>query len=324
MKFSEFLKEAKKESFWKSNRVVCFRSDTYPVAFLRRLFDYLKAKNILQSANLLNTDRLQLWKTLQQCFLGETSFYWLGDVVESVKKGRSRKKEPDIVEILSLYRGPHFISFFLHREHKTSTSTLKRMLVVDVPDQITETFLQPFFSFFDTKISKEKLEMVRHIVGGAHGASLDAVSVISDYLSVTSIRFADELKKNLSSIVHPELSLGELSHAFFRKKERSFFRLWAKCYNDYGVPFWTAYWGEQLWRAYNVVKFLKQNNFHAARRFSFRLPPSFIKGEWRACSLEELKKAYNMVYDIDFHFKKGSTFCSFDLFYSSYFLGKFA
>jgi hypothetical protein len=124
-------------------------------------------------------------------------------------------------------------------------------------------------------------------------------------------------------LVAPEMSLYTLSKLFFTKQKKKFFSLWATCQEEYTVPFWTVYWGEQLWRAYHVTKFLKQNNFPAARRFAFRLPPSFLKDDWRQCSLPELEKAYAMVYDIDFAFKVGSTFCSLDLLYSSYFLGKF-
>lgn len=318
MKFLEFLGQAKKKSFWQSNRVICFRSEAYPLLFFRMLLDFLKKREIAEISFLQVNQKLQLWKTLQQSFLGETSFYWLGNIAEKLK---SKKNEPDVVELLSLYRGPHSIAFFVSGEHKVSTSALKRMVVVDIPDTISRDEIQKLFSFFGMSVSLAKDKLIQDLITNAAHLSVDTSCMLAHYLSVTHVRFIGDLRKNLAAMIDPELSLYDLSQTFFSKKRKKFFSLWATCHNDYTVPFWVVYWGEQIWRAYNVVKFLRQNNFPAARRFSFRLPSSFIKEDWRQCSSQELKKAYQMIYDIDFAFKTGSTFCSLDLFYSSYFLG---
>lgn len=314
MKFTEFLKQAKKKSFWDSNNVICFRSETYPLLFCRTLFDHLNQKEIASITTLHVDNRLQLWKTLQQSFLGGTSFYWLGNVVEKLKKQKQKKNEPAMVELLSLYKGPHRVAFFVPEEHKPSASALKRMLLIDLPDVLSLREINELFLFFGIK---------RKIPPNIVKIDIDTSCMLANYLAVTSARLMGSLNKSLASIISVDLSLYDLSRAFFVKDKTKFFSLWANCNNDYSVPFWVVYWGEQIWRAYNVVRFMRKGNFPAARRFSFGLPASFVKGDWRRCSLKELEKAYLMVYDIDFAFKKGSTFCSFDLFYSNYFLGKF-
>ena len=154
--------------------------------------------------------------------------------------------------------------------------------------------------------------------------SLDEICMLMNYFFVTSMRFGEQLKQNLAAIIEPQSSLYSLAQSFFKKQKKLFFSLWAQKCNEYPVPFWTTYWSEQLWRAHYVVKFMQQNNYPAARRFGFRLPNSFIKGDWRLCSTTELKKSYEMIYDIDCAFKRGSliasSFCSLDLFYCNYFL----
>jgi hypothetical protein len=323
VKLIEFLKEAKKKKFWGDNRIIVFRSETFSLSFYKTFFSFLKDINVIQITPLHVEKKVELWKRLQQSFLGETSFYWLGDIVELVKKNKKKKNEPDIVELLSLYRGPHAIAFFLSSQHKISMSAQKRMFIVDLPHALSFPDICNLFSFFNKKFPVQKQKLIKDITLRAGMISLDTACMLIEYLSVTPIRFIDNLKRHLTTIIDPELSLYTLSQSFFAKEKKKFFKLWASCANEYSVPFWTVYWSEQLWRAYHVTKFLKENNFHAARRFSFRLPSSFIKYEWRRCSLPELKKSYSMIYDIDFAFKTGSLFCSLDLFYTKYFLGKF-
>ena len=321
MRFIEFLGEAnKKNSFIWDNKVICFVSDTYHVLFFRMVIDFLKNNKTVSLENFRASDKKQLWETLQQSFLGETSFYWLGDILSSIKKSK-KKNEPDLIDVLSLYRGPHSIAFFANRDSKISSTVKNRMLVIDIQEKLNLNEIIKLFSFFGEKLSTSKLALLKDIVQN-ESIPLDLACMLINYLAVTSTRMGGELKRNLAALVEPQLSLYSLSQAFFRKQKKQFFSLWAEREGDYSTPFWVAYWSEQLWRAYYVVKFLKQDNFPAARRFAFRLPSSFIKADWRSCSMDDIKNAFEMLYDIDFAFKKGSTFCSLDLLYIKYFTAR--
>jgi len=339
MKFLEFLQTGKDPNFWNEHKVVvfrgggAFRGNEYPLFFFRMLFDFLKQKDVMTSSYVKTEDRNQLWAMLEQSFLGKTSTYWLGNITERFKKGKKRKtsgKDVGLAEVLSLYRGPHTVLFFLPRDHKLSLSSQKRICLIDIEDSFSVADAERLFTFFEVSIDPRKKRVLHDIVQHGRFMSLDSICMVMNYLLVTSLRAwmtqpaAGALKRQVTGIVEPELSLFQLSKTFFTKQSKKFFPLWAECQNEYSVPFWVAYWSEQLWRAYYVVKFLKQNNFPAARRFAFRLPSSFLKYDWRSCSLEELSQAYTMVYDIDFAFKTGSTFCSLDLMYNKYFLGKFS
>lgn len=335
MRFVEFLSEAGKKAFWR-NRTICFRGDSHALVFFRLLFDVLKEKEVVAARTLHVDTQMRLWQTLQQSFLGENYFYWLGDILDKIKIKKKRgltEKAPDLIEILSLYRGPHSIAFFLPLEYNLSLSAQKRMTIVDLPNKFRFRDIVHILSFLECHLTPQKKAMLQAILaqaGGARGLnsstgaqveiSLDLICMLSYYLAVTSVRLADSLQRNISTLVAPELALVDLSKSFFSLQEKTFFSLWSKRCNDYSTPFWVAYWSDQLWRAYYVVTFLKQNNFPAARRFAFRLPSSFLKHDWRYCSLEKLEHAFMMLYDIDFAFKTGSIFCAFDLFYCDYFL----
>lgn len=330
MKLADFLVEAKKESFWSENRIICFRSEEFSFLFFRLLFASLKEKGIVKITPLRVEEKLKLWQTLQQSFLGETSFYWLGDIAKNFSSKRKKKNsEPDVVEVLSHYRGPHSIAFFVSNEHKISASALKRMCMVDLPLFLDSLLVRKLFSFVskefcEKQLSSQKNKIVQDLSKTGR-IDVDTCCMLAYYLSVTSAKFIGEQEEKLATVIDPQLSLGTLSQKFFTKQKKQFFLLWSKCFPLYPIPFWTVYWSEQVWRAYNVLTFLKQNNLYAARRFSFRLPPSFIKNDWRRCSQKELAAAYQVIYDIDFGFKTGSlssaSGVSLDLFFSSYFLG---
>lgn len=165
--------------------------------------------------------------------------------------------------------------------------------------------------------------LIENLIINNRDLSLDSLLMIINYVSVTNIRFLDEFKKRLLSIINPELSLYSLASAFFKKKPKEFFSLWARKKDDYTYPFWVAYWSNQLWRALNFIELSKMHNFSYARRFSYGLPMSFTKSDWKKASTSEIRAAHDMIYDIDFAFKTGSSFSSLDLFYSKYFLGNF-
>ncbi|MCK4517711.1 hypothetical protein KAT92_02975 [Candidatus Babeliales bacterium] len=322
MPLFNFLTQAKQPSFWEENRLICFQGSENSPLFFQYLFAFLKEHKIVEVLPLRVESQAKLWQSLEQSFLGEQAFYWLGDVHQAFKK--KKKNEPEVLDVLSLYRGPHSVAFFLSHDYKLSVSSQKRMHVIKLPEKIGRHEVAKLFAFFGQALSGPKSILVKEIVDTAGAIGLDSALMLMNYLTVTNARNLDALKTQLTKIIEPELSLAALSQAFFAKREKQFFSLWARCHNDFTIPFWIAYWSEQVWRAYHATTFLKHGNFAAARRFSFRLSSSFFKQDWRRCSPDELKQACAAIYDIDFAFKTGSTFCSFDLFYTKYFLGKFS
>lgn len=315
MNFISFLAEAKKKSFWSTQRVICIRGKVFPLVCLKMLFDMLRQKDIVSIVPLKAEGKLELWKTLRQSFLGEYSFYWLANISEAYPRHK-----PDMIELLSLYKGPHSIICFMPADKKISVSAQKRMYMVDVPDTFSSQDMQKLLSFFGKGLSKERVDFLKDVLSSV--THLDDMCALIRYVSVTNVRLLSSLREFFYKVISPEQSLFALSDAFFKKQEKKFFALWHACNDDYSVPFWVYYWSDQLWRAYHVVTFLKKNDFNAAKKMSFRLPHAFIKYDWKKHSLKTLQRAHAMVYEIDFACKTGSTFCAFDLLYNAYFLNK--
>ncbi len=331
MNILEFIRKSKNKSFWASSsvasssdassRVICFRSKEFVPLFFKYLFSFLNNKNIVNIESSIVNDRNILLKNLHQSFLGETSFYWLGDVSKLFP--RSKKKEPELIDLLSLYRGPHSILFFIGSEQKISVSIKKRITIIDLNIKNNFNDVLKIFSFFGLVInnkSNSKKLLIKDIFTDQF--SLDDIYMISNYLSVIREGSLKDLKKNLSVIMSSKVSLFDLSESFFEKEESRFFNLWGEVCSNYPVPFWINYWSDQLWRAFFVVKYLKEKKVNEAKSFSFRLSYSFVRSSWRKCSLSEIKRAHQNLYDIDFAYKRGSKFCLFDVFYSNYFKSK--
>lgn len=322
MKISEFLVKAKETSFWKESTTFCFRGNSYSFLFLRVLFNFLKKKEIVSFDCLRVAEKNLLLASLQQCFLGQKSFYLLGNVVDNISS-KSKKNKQDVIDFLASYQGPHSIAFFLPREYKFSSKKTKNVMQVDLEDISNEKELFAVLKFFEQDLSSDKINILKNILKEVGTIPLDAICMFINYFMVTNFRLTSLLPRHFINLLEPEVSLYSLSEAFFSKKEKLFFKLWSECHNEYSAPFWIIYWSEQLWRAFHVTKFLKQNDLISAKKISFRLPFSFVKSGWKTCYLNELLNAHKFVYDIDFAVKTGASFCFFDFFYYKYFLGKF-
>lgn len=319
MKFAQFLAEAKDPAFWQKHPVVGFRGTSCPFLFFNRLFVFLKQKGVVSVDFLQTKDSTEVQKTLQQSFLGATSFYWLGDMGPVTK---SRKKNTTLsVEQLARYTGPHRIAFFLSDEHTLSYAAEKKMTVITVEPMVNRGLMQDLVSFFErTKKGKDG----SFLFGTVHEFILDTACVLMDYLDVTSTRASGDLAAYVLALAEPEASLLSLSRAFFAKEEQTFFDLWKRFHDEFPPVFWVTYWSEQLWRAYFTVSFLRKKKMAEARKMAFRLPFSFVRADWQNCSCKELLHAYKFLYTSDVALKKGSTFCTLDLFYFNYFIGSFS
>jgi len=312
----QFLKASRQKKFWKEQRVICFRAGSYPLVFFRLLFDFLKENEIISVDCLRFESEPKLWGALQQSFLGESSVYWLGDISVACKK-----KGAEIVEVLSCYRGPHKVIFFMSDDTPLSLSARKRVTLIEISNRLSLADAKEIFAFFGVGLSGSKGDVLAEIFKKSSSLSLETICMLKNYFSVTSNRLIKKSEARLIAAVEPELSLTDLSHAFFEKNGKLFFSLWSKRCNDFSIPFWIAFWSEQVWRAYFVTTFLKNKDFYSVRRFSYRLPASFTRSGYKKTREQELIAAYEELYNIDFAFKNGSTFCSFDLFFNSYFLG---
>lgn len=325
MKFDDFLKNAINKNFWAKQKVICFIGNDHPFLFFNYFFTKCKNNNFLpaeyKNLPLNTTDSIQLMGSLQQSFLGQLNFYWLSEC--EIKTSGSKKN--NILDFLLQYKGPNFIAFYLNEEKINSQirNKLKKILTIEISPLVDEKLFKQIASFFNQKISSEHFRFISNLLKN-NNASIDQAFMWIKYLELTSNKASNKVYEYLTSIISEEQpSLNKLSQLFFSRKAKPFFDLWAKIHNEYSEMFWIAFWSEQIFKAYYVVKFLNKKNFMQARKISFRLPFSFINNDWKTFSLNELSKQHEFIYNNDFKIKKGSTYCFLDLFYFNHFTGFF-
>ncbi len=324
MNFSDFLQQAKTKKIWSNKKVICFKGQNYPILFFNRLFKILHQKNILPAPHknlfINSTDKKQLQANLQQSFLGQKSFYWLG---EYNFKGKDQNK---LLDFLTVYKEPHFIAFFLNDEIISCkiSSNLKKNTVINMQDIIDESIFKKILKLFDLNFSNEKLKFVSKFFKQTP-PRLDQVCMLMQYLELINSKATNIFYNYLmSTILEMQTPLTLLSQYFFSRQIKPFLKIWSTIYNEYPEMFWISFWSEQIWRAYYVVKFLKQKNYTQARRVSFRLPFTFINKDWKNFCPNSLARQHQFLYNNDFKLKKGSTFCFLDLFYIDHFINKYS
>lgn len=325
MNFTDFLNQTTNKSFWEKQIVICFTGKEYSFLFLNNLFKLLQKNNTLpasyQPLLLESTDENKLQSHLQQSFLGQKTFYWLGEC--EIKE--TAKNKIKSLDFLIAYKGPNFIAFYINKDKITAkvSNALKKITLIEL-EQCDEILFKKIATIFGKNFNKEKLNIVKKIFLKTKNISLDQAFLLMQYVEIISTKAAEksyEYLLNITATIKPELYT--LSQNFFTRQPKPFFYAWSKIHQDYPEIFWISFWAEQIWRAFYVTKFLKENNFAKAKSLSFRLPFSFLKTDWKNFSLNELANAYQFLYTSDFKLKTGSTICSLDMFYLNHFLGNF-
>ncbi len=335
MKLIDYLQQIKKTESLPIKQVTCFVGADYPYLFFTKLFSFLDKKKWLpaeyRTLNFESTDKKELQSSLSQTFLGEKSFYWLSNA--TVKS--TDKKGTNLLQFILKYNGPHFVAFYLDKTKgakflKSSFVKNSKINIVELGDDFDLTFIKKLFDFFEFEISKNKLELFKSLFsgrsnrpGGSNSFSLDQICMLMQYFDLISPRHANDFVAYLAGIVNqtsPSLNL--LGNYFFENKPQQFFDVWSKVQKDYPDIFWISFWAEKIYRAYFVVKFLKDKQEGKARSLSFGLPYMFIKRDWKSFSLNKLSNYHNFLYTNDFKIKTGSKFCFLDLFYLNHFNNK--
>lgn len=316
--FETFMQSANTPKFWGQGDTIVFKGDTFPPLLFSAFFTLLEKKNLLPyqktKIDLHGYDKKILTGILNQSILGQYSFFWFGSV-ESIN-------QQDIHTLLATYQGPHIISYFIPLDSKHIELHTKSNIIIDLPSKIDYALFNQLLKFLDQQVSPQKNTLIKKIFNEAKTLDLDTACMLTNYLELIPTKSSPEIDSYLAYITNTQPTLSQLSEHFFAKNAAPFWKVWAKISDEYQEMFWLAFWSEQIWKAYHVVKFLKKNDFVNAKKMSFRLPYSFLGQHWKKHSTTELTNLYEELYTIDRAIKKGSTFFSLDLFYLNYFLGK--
>lgn len=323
MDLTSFLQLMHSPEMWKQRKNYCFVSNSYPIAWFNMFFVMLNKNNVLPRSTYQRifvhaAEKNALYATFNQSFLGQFSFFWLGDISEE----KDSKSLTELTEFLFSYQGPHSIAYFVNNSSKLLPKQ-SASNIIHLPIEVTAAQFTEYTQLFNITLDSKKTAYIKKIFAANPSISLDQSCMLIHYLELIASKYLDDYAPFLSTIVGNSPSLSLLSELFFAKNIQLFLTVWEKTRNDYPEVFWVIFWSEQIWKAHHVIKYLNNKDFVAAKRMSYRLPYTFINRDWQKTNPISLVNAYEFLYQIDYAIKTGSTFCSLDLFYMNYFTGEF-
>ena len=317
MNFSAFLSQAESSEFWANKKNFCFSSQEFPSLFFQTLFNHLEAKKILpaprQKLDQQSGDLQTLIASLEQSFLGSTTFYWLGNI-EAEKVSKANKQ---LLSYLVHYSGPNTLSFFISNE--TELPSVKNFDIITIDQSVNSEVFKQIQDFFGIKIIGKRAELAQKIFKESTTIPLDSACMLLHYLELLSAKMIAQGENYLLGIMGKSPSLSLLAEYFFAHNPEQFFRVWSSVEKEFPFIFWISFWAEQIWRAQLVIAFMNKQDFINAKKASFRLPYSFIKKDWQKYSNEHLSSLFQKLYDLDYAIKRGIQSSTFEIFYLTHF-----
>lgn len=248
---------------------------------------------------------------LSGSFLGSTYTYWLSGIHELEDADRKA-----LLQFLSNYSGPHTVLFFLIVDERQSTPS--SWVTVSIPERIAHQDFLSLLLWYDTRLKERQavLEIVQQIFAQYQTVSIEQAMLILEYLPLIGKSSQEFIQQWLPRLMSTEQSLFTLSQAFFAKNLEQTIGLWHQMSDQYVEQFWTAYWSEQLFRAYCVVRALETGDSSIdIKRISARLPYSFLKRDYKRWSLNQLLYAHQVITQVELDLKSGASSWQLDTFY---------
>lgn len=303
MKLKIFLTHRLQKQIIKE-QVVYFSGKQFPVLFCAQLIKNLKQQySNVKTVSLESCDWQQLQSILATTFLGVTQLLWLGDISELAA---AEKKK--VLAYLATYKGPHTVLCFVSDKEVISDKNV----IINLDEQLQKADIEFLLQYCFQSSAAVFFQMVGQQY---KQLSLETILLLGYYSTLIGSGVQEFMHDWYEKIVVPEESLFTLAQCFFARKKDLFFRLWSKLKDQYQGPFWTVFWSEQLWRATQVIELRKQQQLAAAKQMSFRLPFSFMQKDWQTITVQELKNAHQLLYEIDGTIKLGGSLVGLELLY---------
>ncbi len=320
---ADFLSQATSKDFWAQANLFCFCGNEYPSGFFSAMMTHLKKNDIFSSGYqrvfFEDTDSNAIGQKLSQSILGNTLFFWLGDITIS----KPNKQEQKLLDFILAYKGPHAIAFFISKG-KSLPIEGKRSIIINIDQMVSASVgiraVEAMGMIFDTP----KRAAFSYFFNKTKLLSLDAISLLAMHLEVMSLKSLESDPSYLDRLINSPKTLTLLAQYFFSKQPVAFFKIWQAMHHLYPEVFWITFWSEQIWRANNVLCYIEKRQFAEVKRSSFRLPYSFVNGDYKKTSHKELANAYSFLYSLDYSLKTSTSSECLELFFMNFFMGKFA
>lgn len=315
MNFLDFLINFKDRDFFRNYKILIFRTEVYSVLFFSKFLNLLvnnslRLDYILQVVDPSNISLTNFKIDTQVSFLSSKSIFWINLFNIDIKI------KNEWIDFLNSYSGEHFIVCCMNTESEIINT---QSIMIDIPEYINMALYKNIFSFFYPQSPFDSV-FVKNIYEVHSSINLDDSITIMQYSILLGRKVDDFISTWLDKIVSKDSSLFTLSQYFFAKQEKVFLLYWLSIKNSYGEEFWLVFWSEQIWQAIVFINIAVKSGVAEAKKYTTRLPFSFIKNDWRLHDVTFLIKVYNSLYDLDYALKNGKLSAgAIDLWYMKFF-----
>ena len=300
MQLVSFLSGLEKNSLY-AHPFICFTgTESLPILFVSVFLERLRNVHHY-SVHTIDSNNFSFEGLLEQSsmsFLGQQSLYWLGNLQSLDTKNRQK-----CMQYCAQYQGPNTLIAF----NSDTTFFSRPDAIVELPAEVNFAlyvklagWLYPEYKNWDKGFSKQVFSLHTKI-------PLDTALLLMHYQRVLGGQVDSFFSEWFESIVMPESSLFMLSSLLFAKDAQKFFHMWVTIKDTYPLPFWIAFWSEQVFRAYHFIGYKKSKQLLHAKKIAYRLPYSFIQKDWMNVSLDSLQQIHHMMYELDFRYKNGAS-----------------
>jgi hypothetical protein len=297
------------------NSVVCFTiKKEYPLLYFSQLISKITQEHSPLISIDLTGEIGSIQAQLESSFLGNSQRYWLG-YIDALPKAVFKQWQ----SYLDAYQGPNSLYYVTLYDQKLEK---KRNSIV-IPDDLNKQEFRGLFTFFVKEPNHIDLQRIDQLYMKVDVIPLDIACLLLNYMRVMGSQSQEFYTSWLEQILLPKQSLFVLSQYLFAKKLNIFLPYWHEVKSQYVEQFWISFWSDQLWRAAFYCKYMAESKITDAKTIGQRLPFSFLQKDYKSHSFDELYKAHQWLYDLDYDLKHGSSSIGLDLFLYNFFAGMY-
>ncbi len=309
MNILQFLDDKKVVSFATAS-VVCFQGEKeYPLLFFSYVWRSLSTRLSygIRHVSAVDHEYDTIVAQLETSFLGQRQLYWFGNV-----SGLPDKKRAALIAYLQQYKGPNQVAFFID---ESQTYTAEHAQIIVIPDYADKKTCITLLNLFELKLLSSYKQFIDQLFALYRRVKLEAACLLLQYMirgAQGDLFFASWVP----ALVDADTSLFTLSQDLFAKDSVAFARQWHRVKDLFPDVFWTTFWSEQIWRAYQYRYLSSKKQFAQAKRIGYRLPFSFMQRDWRSWTCPQLRAAHAALYELDYRLKNSEGTIGLDLFLS--------
>lgn len=298
--------------------VICFTGEQSHPLFLDKLRKFVEkgSGRVIQKIS-SDCTVADIEMQLSTTFLGQSNWYWLGSL-ESIAVS---KKKTDFIQFIKNYHGPHRL--FVCMTQEELGGSLEHGVEYHIANSYTSDQIKKITLLYEDQKTEIIAYLFTKLFALKKEYSLDQLCLLKEYALLLGKNIDQFLDSWIEQLVVSDVSLFYLGQLFFEKNASEFFAQWQKVRPLYVDQFWTAFFSEQLFKAYFYVQY-KGIVPPDQKQLVFGLPFSFLKHDWKMYQTSELQVAHQKIYEIDLSLKRGGSAYQLDSFCMLFFKGVFA